>query len=59
MRLRLTPQAVRQLAAIGDHIREKNPAAAKRVRAAIQKSLKNLTAFPRMGRRKPYRECAR
>jgi toxin ParE1/3/4 len=51
MRLRLTPQALRELAAIGDYIRERSPAAAERVSAAIRKSLQNLTAFPRMGRR--------
>ena len=37
--------------AIADYIRERNPAAAKRVRASILKSIDHLTVFPRMGRK--------
>lgn len=51
MKLRFTPPAVFDLTAIGDHIRERNPAAAARVRSSILKSLDNLTVFPRMGRK--------
>ena len=51
MRLRFTPQATRDLAAIGDYIRSKNPAAAVRVRAAILNTLSMLTRFPFAGRR--------
>lgn len=51
MRLRFTPRATQDLATIGDYIREKNPAAASRVRTAILKSLQNLAVFAHMGRR--------
>jgi plasmid stabilization system protein ParE len=51
MRLRFTLRATSELAAIGDYIRARNSTAAGRVRAAILKSLQNLTRFPRMGRR--------
>ena len=51
MKLRFTPPAVLDLTAIADHIRERNPAAAARVRSSILKSLDHLTVFPRMGRR--------
>jgi toxin ParE1/3/4 len=51
VRLRFTPRAVIDLAAIADHIRERNPKAAMRVRSSILKSLDNLTVFPRMGRK--------
>ena len=50
MRLRFTPRATQDLAAIGDYIRSKNPAAAVRVRAAILETLRMLTRFPRAGR---------
>jgi plasmid stabilization system protein ParE len=51
VKLRFTPPAVFELTAIADHIRERNPAAAARVRSSILKSLDNLTVFPRMGRK--------
>jgi toxin ParE1/3/4 len=51
VKLRFTPPAVLDLTAIADHIRERNPAAAARVRSSILKSLDNLTVFPRIGRR--------
>jgi plasmid stabilization system protein ParE len=51
MRLRLTPQAAEELAAVGDYIRTHNPAAAAKVRAAIVASLRTLTRFPFAGRR--------
>jgi toxin ParE1/3/4 len=51
MRLRFTPRATRDLAAIADYIRAHNPAAARRVRAAILNSLQNLVLFPEVGRR--------
>ncbi|TMJ63369.1 MAG: type II toxin-antitoxin system RelE/ParE family toxin, partial [Alphaproteobacteria bacterium] len=50
MRLRFTPRATQDLAAIGDYIRSKNPAAAVRVRAAILETLRMLGRFPRAGR---------
>jgi toxin ParE1/3/4 len=49
MRLRFTPRATQDLAAIGDYVRSKNPAAA-RVRAAILETLRMLGRFPRAGR---------
>jgi toxin ParE1/3/4 len=39
MKLRFTPQAAQDLASIAAYIRERNPAAALRVRAAIVESL--------------------
>ena len=51
MKLRFTPRAVVDPTAIADHIRERNPKAAVRVRSSILKSLDHLTVFPRMGRR--------
>jgi toxin ParE1/3/4 len=50
MKLRFTPRAAQDLAAIADHVRARNPAAAQRVRAAILHSLQNLVLFPRVGR---------
>jgi toxin ParE1/3/4 len=47
MKVRLTSQATQDLVAIGDYLREKNPAAALRVRETVQ----NLAVFPYMGRR--------
>ena len=50
MRLRFTPRATQDLAAIADYIVAQNPDAAPRVRGAILDSLQNLVAFPNMGR---------
>jgi toxin ParE1/3/4 len=50
MRLRFTPRATQDLAAIGDYIRSRNPAAAVRVRGAILETLRMLLRFPRAGR---------
>jgi len=50
MKLRLTRQAVQDLADIADYIRKQNPQAALRVRAAILESLQNLVLFPQVGR---------
>jgi toxin ParE1/3/4 len=51
MKLRLTRRAVRNLADIADYLRERNPEAALRARAAIDKSLQNLVLFPHAGRK--------
>jgi toxin ParE1/3/4 len=51
MKLRLTRRAARNLADIADYLRERNPEAALRVRAAIVKSLQNLVLFPQAGRK--------
>jgi toxin ParE1/3/4 len=51
MKLRFTPRAARDLADIADYIRERNPPAALRVRAAILESLQSLVLFPDIGRR--------
>jgi addiction module RelE/StbE family toxin len=51
MKLRFTPRAIRDLRDIADYIRERNPNAALRVRAAILDSLQNLVLFPESGRR--------
>ena len=50
MKLRFTPRATQDLAAIADYIRGRNPAAAQRVRAAILHSLQNLVLYPWVGR---------
>jgi plasmid stabilization system protein ParE len=51
MKLRFAPRAAQDLADIGDYIRERNPEAALRVRAAILESLQSLVLFPQVGRR--------
>jgi toxin ParE1/3/4 len=51
MRLRFTPRATANLVEIADYLHARNPAAAKRVRAAIYGSLQSLLMFPRLGRR--------
>jgi plasmid stabilization system protein ParE len=50
MKLRFTHRAVENIAAIADYIRERNPAASQRVRAAIYESLQDLVLFPYIGR---------
>jgi plasmid stabilization system protein ParE len=51
MRLRFTPIAVTEIAAIADYLEVRNPLAARRVRAAIYDCLTNLLLFPQAGRR--------
>jgi toxin ParE1/3/4 len=51
MKLRFTRRATQDIASIADYIRERNPAAAARVRAAIYESIENLILFPQAGRR--------
>ena len=51
MKLRFTPRAAQGLNDIANYIRERNPQAALRVRAAILESLQNLVLFPQVGRR--------
>jgi plasmid stabilization system protein ParE len=51
MKLRFTLRATQDLIEIADYIRERNTAAALRVRAAILNSLQNLVLFPEAGRR--------
>jgi toxin ParE1/3/4 len=50
MKLRFAPRAARDIAEIGDYIREYSPQAALRVRAAILESLQSLLLFPNIGR---------
>ena len=50
MKLRFTPRAAQDLADIATYVREHNPQAALRVRAAILESLQNLVLFPHIGR---------
>lgn len=50
MRLRFTPRATENLVAIADYLHERNPNAARRVRAAIYEGLKTLLLFPHAGR---------
>jgi toxin ParE1/3/4 len=51
MKLRFSPRAIQDLIDTADYIRERNPAASLRVRAAILDSLRNLVLFPEIGRR--------
>jgi toxin ParE1/3/4 len=51
MKLRFTPRAIANLIEIADYIHEHNPAAARRVRGGIYKSLQTLILFPYVGRR--------
>jgi toxin ParE1/3/4 len=55
MKLRFSPRATQDLIDIADYIRERNPAASLRVRAAIIDSLQNLILFPDVGRRQTVR----
>ena len=50
MKLRFTRRATQDLSEIADYMRERNPQAALRVRAAILESLQNLILFPHVGR---------
>jgi plasmid stabilization system protein ParE len=50
MKLRFTPRAIYDLSTIAEYIREQNPGAALRVRAAILESLQSLVLFPHVGR---------
>jgi toxin ParE1/3/4 len=50
MKLRFTRRATENIASIAGYIRDHNPAAAVRVRAAIYSSLQNLILFPHAGR---------
>ena len=51
MKLRFTPRAIADMAAIADYIATESPQGALRVRDAILQSLKVLVDFPRIGRR--------
>jgi addiction module RelE/StbE family toxin len=51
MKLRLTPQATKDLAEIADYIRAESPNAARHVRASILESLRLVADFPGIGRR--------
>jgi plasmid stabilization system protein ParE len=50
VKLRFTPQAIEDITAIADYLRERNPHASLRVRAAILESLTILGSFPKAGR---------
>jgi toxin ParE1/3/4 len=56
MKLRFTPRATQDLVDIADYIRERNPTASLRVRAAILDSLQNLVMFPEIGRRQTVQD---
>ncbi len=51
MKLRFARRATADIAEIADYLRAHDPAAAKRVRAALYSSLQTLLLFPRIGRR--------
>jgi toxin ParE1/3/4 len=48
--LRFTARAAQDLRDIANYVKERNPGAALRVRAAILESLQNLVMFPQAGR---------
>jgi toxin ParE1/3/4 len=50
MKLRFTPRATENLTEIADYLFQRNPVAARRVRAAIYEGLQNLILFPNAGR---------
>ena len=50
MKLRFTKRATENIAEIADYLHERNPAAARRVRAVIYAGLQNLLLFPHAGR---------
>lgn len=50
MILRVTPQARHHLNGIASYLSERNPAAARRVRADLRKAFEFLRHFPRGGR---------
>ena len=50
MKLRFTPRALDNIIDIGSYVRSHNPAASKRVRAAIYDTLQNIILFPFIGR---------
>jgi plasmid stabilization system protein ParE len=49
MRIRYTPEAQGDLAAIYEFLDERSPQAALRIKAAIQKVIAGLADFPDMG----------
>jgi plasmid stabilization system protein ParE len=50
LRLRFTFRALDDLDTISDHVRNRDPAAAKRIRDDLQKALQILAAHPHAGR---------
>ena len=51
MRLRFTQRSLDNLATIADYLSARDSAAARRVRAAIYRTLRLLISFPQLGRR--------
>ena len=56
MKLRFTPRAIADLTEIADYIRQRDPMAADRVRAAIYERLQNLLLFPYAGRQQKAKD---
>ena len=57
MKLRFTPRAAQDIAAIADYIRARNPGAARKVRAAIFSRCRIWSYFRKSAERKPLKEC--
>jgi plasmid stabilization system protein ParE len=51
MRVRYTPRALADLAAILAYIRERHPAGARSVREALEKTVRFIAEYPHVGRR--------
>jgi len=50
MKVRFTPRAAQDIAAIADYFHARSPSIARQVRAAILHSLQTLILFPQVGR---------
>ena len=50
MKLRFTPRAAQDLVEIARYLHTRNPAAGRRVRAALALALRQLAQFPKSGR---------
>ena len=57
MKVRYTRQAVSDLLAIADYIRERNPSAAINVETAIRSAIDLLAGYPEIGRDRPDLEA--
>jgi plasmid stabilization system protein ParE len=49
LRVRITPQAARNIAAVVRYVRERNPAASETVAAAIRRTISTIGQFPSAG----------
>ena len=50
MRLRYSSRALAQLASVHDHLKERNPAAARNVTRSIRQTVARLMSLPQLGK---------